>query len=169
MKKQVFIINGRGGVGKDTICEIASRFYKVRNISSITPIVRIARFAGWDGRKTLAARKMLSQLKEVFTEFNDLSFSYCKDQYYDFLESDEEILFIHIREPEEIARLQKSIGSMCKTLLVRRSDPKNMVYGNRSDDGVEDFKYDLYFDNNGSLEDLPSAVEKFFKNFFDIC
>ena len=163
MKKCVFIINGRGGVGKDTICEIASRFYKVRNISSITPIVQIARFAGWDGKKTLAARKMLSQLKQVFTEFNDLSFSYCKDQYKDFLTTDEELLFIHVREPEEIDRLKNSIGENCRTLLIRREDPNQIVYGNRSDDSVENYEYDLYFDNNLPLSALPEAVQIFLK------
>lgn len=169
MKKQVFIINGRGGVGKDTICDLAAQSYKVRNISSITPIVKIARFAGWDGSKTLAARKMLSELKAVFTEFNDLSFNYCKNQYQEFLHTDEEILFIHIREPLEIARLQKAIGASCKTLLVRREDPNHTIYGNASDDEVENFSYDLYFDNNLPLKDLPFAVKKFFKNFLDLC
>ena len=84
MEKQVFIINGKGGVGKDTVCSCAAQFYRVRNISSITPIVEIARFAGWNGEKTLAARRMLSQLKAVFTEFNDLSFTYCMQQYRAF-------------------------------------------------------------------------------------
>lgn len=163
MDKHVFIINGRGGVGKDTVCDLAARFYKVRNISSITPIVRIARFAGWDGRKTLAARRMLSQLKEVFTEFSDLSFQYCRDQYREFLTTDEELLFIHIREPEEIARLQKAIGPSCRTLLIRRAALGQTAFGNRSDDGVENFSYDLYFDNDMPLEELPEAVEKFFK------
>ena len=169
MKKQVFIINGRGGVGKDTICAITSDLYKVRNISSITPIVQIARFAGWNGEKTLAARKMLSQLKQVFTEFNDLSFTYCMNQYEEFLASDEEILFVHIREPEEIARLQQSIGKSCRTLLIRRDDPKATVYGNRSDDSVEDYSYDLYFDNNIPLSELPRAVKKFFEKIEKTC
>ena len=68
MRKQVFIINGQGGVGKDTICNCAAQYFRVRNVSSITPIVEIARFAGWDGQKTLAARRLLSQLKQAFTD-----------------------------------------------------------------------------------------------------
>lgn len=169
MRKTVIIINGRGGVGKDTVCSIAADYYRVRNISSITPIVRIARYAGWDGTKTLAARKMLSQLKEVFTEFNDLSFTYCKKQYEEFLAGEDDILFVHIREPEEIARLQQAIGENCKTLLIRRDDPQGTVYGNRSDDQVEDYAYDLYFDNNIPLSELPNAVKNFFKKFLESC
>ncbi|WNX82987.1 hypothetical protein RWV98_10155 [Agathobaculum sp. NTUH-O15-33] len=51
MKKHVFIINGSGGVGKDTVCELAAKRWKVQNISSITPILTVARAAGWDGEK----------------------------------------------------------------------------------------------------------------------
>ena len=49
MDKLVVIINGSGGVGKDTVCEAAAAFWKTRNISSITPILQVARAAGWDG------------------------------------------------------------------------------------------------------------------------
>lgn len=167
LKKQVFIINGRGGVGKDTVCSCVAQYCHVRNISSITPIVEIARFAGWSGEKTLAARRMLSQLKEVFTEYNDLSFRYCMEQYQQFCESaDEEVLFIHVREPEEIARLKDAIGKECRTLLIRRDDENATQYGNRSDDGVEQYTYDLYFQNEPPLETLPERVWKFFQ---DLC
>ena len=163
MEKQVLIINGRGGVGKDTICSCAAQFLRVRNISSITPIVEIARFAGWGGEKTLAARRLLSRLKEAFTEYNDLSFTYCMQQYQDFLNSDAELLFIHVREPDEIERLKYAIGSCCRTLLVRRPDLSGTCYGNRSDDEVESYSYDLYFENALPLETLPARVEIFLK------
>ncbi len=165
MNKHVFIINGRGGVGKDTICDCLSKHYRVRNISSITPIVEIARFAGWSGEKTLAARKLLSQLKEVFTEYNDLSFRYCMEQYEQFCQSEEEVLFIHVREPKEIQRLQETIGKAhCRTLLIRRADKDTTIYGNRSDDEVEQLAYDLYFQNEPPLETLPERVWKFFRD-----
>ena len=60
MTKQVFIINGSGGVGKDTVCSAAAQSWKVQNISSITPILQVAKAAGWDGTKTPAARRFLS-------------------------------------------------------------------------------------------------------------
>lgn len=165
MNKQVFIINGRGGVGKDTICDCLAKYCRVRNISSITPIVEIARFAGWTGEKTLAARKLLSQLKEVFTEYNDLSFRYCMEQYEQFCQGEEEVLFIHVREPEEIQRLQAAIGKEhCRTLLIRRADKDATTYGNRSDDEVEQLAYDLYFQNEPPLETLPERVWKFFQD-----
>lgn len=163
MRKQVFIINGQGGVGKDTICNCAAQYFRVRNVSSITPIVEIARFAGWDGQKTLAARRLLSQLKQAFTEFNDLSFQYCLKAYREFADSDDEILFLHVREPQEIERLKNAIGPDCRTLLVRRSDLAVRQYGNHSDDGVEAYSYDLYFDNHPPLDTLCDRVKNFFE------
>ena len=51
MKKYVVIINGKGGVGKDTLCDIVSKKYCVNNVSSITPIKQIAQIGGWKGEK----------------------------------------------------------------------------------------------------------------------
>ena len=106
---KIYVINGSGGTGKDTVCDITAKYYKVRNISSITPIVEIAKFAGWNGEKTNEARRLLARLKEVFTEYNDLSLNYCVQQANEFLKSDEQIMFVHIREPKEIERFKKKI------------------------------------------------------------
>ena len=46
MKKTVIIINGKGGVGKDTLCDFISKYYPTRKISSITPILAIAKAGG---------------------------------------------------------------------------------------------------------------------------
>ena len=116
MDKRVFIINGSGGVGKDTVCEAAAQFWHVQNVSSITPILSVARAAGWDGSKTPAARRFLSDLKAACTAFNDLPFRYCVEQWDAFQHSDAEVLFIHIREPDEIKRLRRVIGDCCKTI-----------------------------------------------------
>lgn len=160
MKKIVYIINGSGGSGKDTVCNIAAEKYAVRNISSITPIVRIAQFAGWDGIKTPASRRMLSRLKEVFTEYNDMSFSYCVSELDEFLKSDvEEILFVHIREAEEIERFRQAAGDVCRTLLVRRpSLNARGKLGNRSDDLVEEYRYDDIIENDGTMDELKNKV-----------
>lgn len=165
VEKRVFIINGSGGVGKDTVCLLAAQWWKVRNVSSITPILSVARSAGWDGEKTPAARRLLSRLKEVCMEFNNLPFTYCMQQYRQFMESGDEILFVHIREPEEIARFCAAVGGRCQTLLVRRPELESArgALGNRSDDGVQAYSYDYVFWNDGTLEQLPGKVEQFFR------
>ncbi len=159
---KIYVINGSGGTGKDTFCEITAKYYKVRNVSSITPIVEIAKFAGWDGEKTDKARRLLARLKEVFTEYNDLSFNYCVKQANEFLKSDEQIMFVHIREPKEIERFKEKIN--CNTILVRRqSVTDGKVYGNSADDEVENYNYDYIIDNNGDLEQLENTVKSFFE------
>lgn len=37
-KKMIVIINGKGGVGKDTLINSVSKIFRVKNVSSITPI-----------------------------------------------------------------------------------------------------------------------------------
>lgn len=164
VEKRVFIINGSGGVGKDTVCSLAARRWKVRNVSSITPILSVARAAGWDGDKTPSARRFLSRLKEACIEFNDLPFTYCMQQYRQFLDSGDEILFVHIREPEEIVRFSAAVGDSCRTLLVRRPalEEARSTLGNRSDDGVQAYSYDHVFWNDGTLTELPEKVVQFF-------
>lgn len=168
MDKHVIIVNGRGGVGKDTICALAEQYYKAHTISSITPILAVAKCGGWDGHKTPEARLLLSRLKEIFTAYNDLSFSYCMQQYILFLESDQQILFVHIREPEEIERFRKAVGARCRTMLVRRRKVEaEGTLGNRADDSVLDYHYNYYFDNDGALEHLPESVHAFFDVVLD--
>ena len=163
MTKQVFIINGSGGVGKDTVCNAAAQSWKVQNISSITPILDVARAAGWNGKKTPAARRFLSQLKADCTEFNDLPFRYCMEQLHAFEGNEAELLFVHIREPEEIERFRQAAGGNCKTILVRRPalEQQRGQLGNRSDDGVAEYAYDAEFLNDGPLEALPQKVQEF--------
>lgn len=163
MQKHVFVINGSGGVGKDTVCNAATKFWRVQNISSITPILHVARAAGWDGEKTPSARRFLSQLKEVCTAFNDLPFRYCMEQYAAFQQNDAELLFVHIREPEEIERFRQAVGTNCHAVLVRRPalEQARGALGNRSDDGVDAYDYDGILLNDGTLEQLPQKVYVF--------
>lgn len=169
MHKSVFIINGSGGVGKDSVCHAAAACWRVQNISSITPILQVARAAGWDGNKTPEARRLLSRLKEVCTEYNDLSFRYCMEQYAAFRQSDAEMLFVHIREPEEIERFRQAVGAGCFAVLVRRPSLEQTrgVLGNRSDDGVDAYAYDGVLVNDGTLDELPQKVRAFFGRWMD--
>ncbi len=155
--KLTVIINGSGGVGKDTLCRIAAHGYKVRNISSITPIKHIAKQCGWNGEKTDKARKFLADLKALTVGYNDFPSNWLMGEYADFLTTDEEILFVHIREPEEIAKFVRLTDGDAKTLLVRggaRMANRGALYGNHADDDVEDYAYDYYFDNDKPLSEV---------------
>ncbi len=153
MKKLVLVINGAGGVGKDTLCDLAEKHFKLRNISTITPIKEIAALCGWCGEKTDKARKFLSDFKRLTVEYNDFPTNWAMDQYRDFLTTDEQILFVHIREAEEIAKFVKATDGAARTILIRGGDRmKKASYGNVSDDRVEDYYYDFYYVNDKTLE-----------------
>lgn len=150
--KLVVVINGKGGVGKDTLCDALGEIYRVVNVSAITPIKEIASLHGWNGEKDLRSRRFLAELKRVFAEYNDLPNRYLVSQYEEFLESDGEVLCVHIREKDQIQRFVSAVTTPCITLLVRR-ELGGQTYGNDADDDVENYPYDYIFDNNGPLEE----------------
>ena len=169
MKKLVIVINGAGGVGKDTMCSFAAGAYRVRNVSSVDPIKAMARMAGWDGDKSDKSRKMLSDLKMLFTRYNDLCLRYITEQYHQFLDSDEQVMFVHIREPEEIARFVAVAPRHIKTLLITNSAKEQHVYQNASDDNVSQYSYDAVYDNKLPLEETEKVFLDFFHHWFDRC
>ena len=153
MKRVTIIINGAGGVGKDTLCELAARHFAVENISSITPIKEIAAQCGWDGRKDDKSRKFLADLKALSVEYNDYPTLWCYERYEAFMNSGKQVLFVHIREPEEIEKLVRRTDGAAKTLLVRAGERMNRgAYGNAADDCVENYSYDYYFMNDKTLD-----------------
>lgn len=161
-KKIAFVINGKGGVGKDSVCDAVASKWKTRNISSITPIKYFAKQMGWTGAKDDRDRKFLSDLKQLLVDYCDLPQRYCVQMFKEFMASaDEEIMFIHIREPENIKRFIKSTDYRCLSLLVRRKAVDGREYGNKSDDNVEDYDYDYVYNNDKSLEEMPEDVISF--------
>lgn len=168
MKKLVVIINGNGGVGKDTLCDFAKDVFTVRNISAITPIKEIAAAYGWNGEKDAKARKFLADLKAAFIDYNDLPFLYIKEQYHAFLEDEkEDILFIHIREAEEIDKVKKYVKCPCVTLLVIRDQKKEQCWGNPSDDNVACYTYDYQYSNDKKLGEARTDFVSFLQEVFE--
>lgn len=100
MKKQVFIINGSGGVGKDTLIELIAECsgFSIMNFSSVDKVKEIARMIGWDGGKTEKDRKFLSDLKLLCSEYNDMPFKSMDSTVNMFHNNDALMLFLHIRE-----------------------------------------------------------------------
>ena len=153
--KLAIIINGRGGVGKDTLCDYFIKCYPARKFSSIEPVKKIARACKWEGGKEEKDRKFLSDLKCLLSDYNDLPFNACISAYLNFLDSDKSIWFVMVREPDEIEKLKRTIqdklGGRCATLLIRRPDVEK-TWGNMADDNVEDYHYDYIFDNYPPIE-----------------
>lgn len=165
--KLVIVINGRGGVGKDTLCASLRTIYSVTNISAITPIKEIAKTYGWNGEKDERSRRFLANLKRVFADYNDLPNHYLSQEYRKFIASDAEILCVHIREKDQIEKFIAEVTVPCVTILVKRdTESYTQGYGNDADDGVEYFCYDYEFDNNASIKESSDAFRSLIKEIF---
>ena len=159
MEKVIVIINGTGGSGKDTFVEFCSKYTSVMNFSSIDKVKEVAKVIGWSGGKTDKDRKFLSDLKKLTTEYNDMAFNSIKDAVISFKNNGDNILFIHIREPEEIERAKTAFSA--KTLLIKRIGYEN-INTNYSDASVDNYSYD-YMIENTTLEELENNAKKFVK------
>lgn len=167
LDKQIFIINGSGGVGKDTFVELVSvelngifkKFHTVINFSSVYKVKEIAREIGWSGKKTEKDRKFLSDLKILTSEYCDMPFQSMINKVNEFLKDEESrVLFLHIREPEEIARAVKEFSA--KTILIVRDSVKHIT-SNMADENVFNYNYDFVIENNGTINDFGNKAKEF--------
>lgn len=158
--KEIVVINGSGGVGKDTFINLFSTFANTHSYSSVQKVKKIAEQMGWyKYDKSEKDRKFLSDLKLLWADYNDkpyeslgtaiLEFKYCYNL---------DVLFLHVREPDEIKRLQSEYD--VKTLLIK-SKNVNKIESNMADKYVEEFEYDYIVNNDGTLEDLLYEAGKF--------
>lgn len=161
MQKQIIVINGTGGSGKDTFVNFCTEFAKVTNISSVDKVKEAAKIlVGWNGEKDEKSRKLLVDLKQLSIEYNDFPMQYIKSEYEKFIQGDSEYLFIHIREISEIEKIKKMLSA--KTLLIR--NPRvNLITSNSSDGNVYKYNYDYIIENEGTLEDLRNKAANFIK------
>lgn len=170
MQKQIFVVNGSGGVGKDTFCNlVALNHARAFIVSSVTPAKYLAQQIGWNGDKGERDRKFLSDFKDLMTEYNDYPMTYLTAKVEEFRHSDYQVMFMFIREPGEIEKAVKAFGA--KTVLITAKDRVKPITTNHADDGVYDYAYDFYLDNSGTLQDLEAAVEGFCATYgiYDPC
>ena len=158
MNKHIFVINGSGGVGKDTFVNMVAKYVPTVNFSSVDKVKEVARLLGWSGGKTEKDRKFLSDLKFLTSKYNDMPYAAMADKVKTFLDdSVNEFLFLHIREPEEIERIVNDFGAT--TILVVRSQVEQIT-SNEADGRVFDYVYDLTIENNGDLTQLNESAEE---------
>lgn len=168
---KIIIVNGYGGSGKDTfenyVISYANTYkYKVNKTSMIEYTKEQAKKLGWTGGKTLADRRFLSDLKDSLTRWNDSPFEDIQSKIRSCKMCNYTLLFIDAREPEDIDRI-KLIDPNVSTLLVKRQETDNIVYGNHADDCVLNYAYDWVIENNGSLDDLKASAELWFDKILE--
>ena len=160
MKKQIFIINGSGGCGKDTFVSyvFSALNMKPNNISYVDRVKELAEIMGWNGGKTERDRKFLSDLECLTTEYSDLPYLDIQEKIEIFKTSFASLMFVHIRRPDQIERVKNEFGA--KTILVKNSNVAN-IKSNISDATVDNYVYDIFVDNSGTEEELRQKAKQF--------
>ncbi len=158
--RKIFIINGRGGCGKDTFVDMIKELDdSVMSISSVGEIKEISKkYFGWRGEKEAQDRKMLSDLKILQTDYCDGPFNYMMAALKQYPNNH---IFFHIREPEEIKKFKSATGAI--TVLVERDGFQNKEYGNMADDNVSSYRYDSIIINST----IP-YLKIYAKSFYDM-
>lgn len=170
---QVVVINGMPRAGKDQFVQFCQKHMTwCKNVSTVDFVKHVANFCGWDGTKTPENRAFLSDLKDLLTKWDDIPFKKVKkaaENYnseaisYDF-DTDEVLVFIHCREPEEIAKFVREMNAI--TLLIRRETIENNEQSNHADAEVFNYSYDYVVANNGTLEELEESAVMFLREIF---
>lgn len=170
----VVIVNGFPRAGKDTFIDAAVSHCKDTGIdvvkySTIDSVKKIAKVCGWDGKKTPENRKKLSDLKDWTTKEFDLSFVEIKRLVRTamakrILGRQDQMIFIQIREPEEIKRVfdqylnDDNVRVTC--LVIYKTDDLG-EQSNHADRNVNKIDYDYAIRNDGSIEVLTDNTMKF--------
>ena len=159
MEKSIIIINGTGGAGKDTFVSFCSEVTGVLNVSTVDKVKEAAKvLVGWNGEKDEISRKLLVDLKQLSVDYNDAPTKYICSMAEDFENSDNNLMFVHIREASEIEKAKKLLNA--KTLLITNPRVK-LITSNDSDGKVNEYNYDYYIVNDGTLDDLKNKASKF--------
>ena len=159
MGKNIIIINGTGGAGKDTFVTFCSEITRVLNVSAVDKVKEAAQIlVGWNGEKDEVSRKLLVDLKQLSVDYNDAPTKYIVSKSEEFKNSDDELMFVHIREAKEIDKSKELLNA--KTLLITNPRVK-LITSNDSDGKVNEYEYDYYIVNDGTLEDLKNKAVKF--------
>lgn len=178
VSKIIFIINGTGGVGKDTFAKlyeknIKSRFENnviVHNISTITPIRQMLKCCVDDvNLRDEKTRQLLSSVKNALEEYNDYTTEYAANHIYKFIESIETgTLFIHLREPHLIDKLKdRCKETIINTILIDKSDVDS--FDNESDDidNIRNYRYDIDVINDTTIDDLEENAKYLIDCFYN--
>ena len=154
--------------GKDTFVELCQKHILwCGNISTVDFVNSVAKYCGWDGEKTPKNRAFLSDLKDLLTQWDDVPYKrvareialkkaecHCQDYSTEDL-----VIFIHCREPEEIARFVRDYDAI--TLFMSRPDVDGGPASNHADAQVVHYDYDYTIVNDGTIEELEDKAVAF--------
>lgn len=176
MNVKYYILNGVSTAGKDTFASYCKGYedylIHVMQFSSVDWIKMKAKQLGWDGNKDEKGRNLLSGMKHLLTEYNDVPFkktvenirfwtSMDEDKTSSFFDDYEWLLvFIDVREPEEIDKYKKEFHA--KTVLIRNPEAEAKAF-NESDMDVLNYNYDYIIWNRHDKKVLMNNADRFIR------
>ena len=181
-RTKVVIINGKPQSGKDTFCKYAQGYCdddesaNTLIISSVDPLKEMLTQLGWDGTKTNKIRDMLMDMKQLWVQNQDGPTMFLFNNILEFHKActgDDNIVFVHIREPEEIKKLVNALTGfesmgidVISLLVIRKGEedtPNQPAETRRSDDEalINSYKYDVTINNDEDLIKLQELAAEF--------
>lgn len=172
---KVIIVNGSGGVGKDTFIQYAIPHFIINNPNSlvipysiIDPIKELMTKIGIKLDKDEKNRKFMSDFKLLMEDYNDLPYQeLIKTFERAYSYSDNSVFIVVMREPKDISRFITElthkygfIGKDIYTVLVH-NDRVKPITSNIADASVNDIKYDIFINNSGTYEELRNKAKEF--------
>jgi len=153
----IVIMNGSGGCGKDTFVKMATKslgYYKTSIIDYPKEVLGVT-------DKTIKSNEVRKRL----SDYLDNNFNECFEVLIKKVkENARNIVFVDIRETDVIALFSyfclMDLDTLPITVHVDKGTEKK---GNHADDDTDTdkYEYDIYIDNNKTLDDLNDKAIKF--------
>lgn len=178
-RTKVVIINGAPMSGKDTFANLAQSYCNndesanVLNLSSVEQIKEALERFGWDGNKTENIRDIIAGIKKIWVDAQNGPTTYMINSILEWHKShigEDNIVFCHIREPEEIDKLVNALSGMdvigiyvTTLLIVRDIEQVDTEYSRDSDnpDIITNYHYEHIINNYYDLAKYDEIVCNF--------
>ena len=182
----VVIINGSGGSGKSTFCNMCcdyaiSKYHSIAHeLSTVEWVKDVAKFCGWNEAKEEKDRAFLHAIKMALEDWNNSPNTTVTDKIAEYYYNTKEhldyvnnfLFFVNIREKDSMdkfvaALAQKNLPEeikLLKLLVINNNVP--LVNGNDGDKNVFEINYDCVIKNNQGLEELRYQARRFVDDIF---
>lgn len=176
-RTKVVIINGAPQSGKDTFATLAQAYCNddesanVLNLSSVEPIKEALEIFGWDGDKTEDIRDLIAGIKKIWIDAQNGPTMFMMNNILEWHKTnvgEDNIVFCHIREPEEIKKLVDALTGMdimgidvTTLLVVRNGQQVDTDRDSDNPDIIVDYDYAHIMYNDGDLVQYDEMVCNF--------
>lgn len=162
----IIALSGYAGSGKDTAFQLIKKnYHSARRFSFADALKTTAKNLTWDGNKDTKGRKFLQDLGQVARAYN-------KDVWADIVANDIEVwsedtdiaVITDFRFPNEVEVLKKRFGDVFTVRIFGRAADLGANANDISEHALDDYKFDYYIENNGTMKDFEDRLLYMIKN-----